>query len=495
MIPRGNLFVLRRALANVRAIRRAARGLVQITRATETLFFARRVPRAWSLGNQLVMALSADLGSRLPAMTGSSAPDSAVEREGREPKHNLHHRHSSKPSGTETSSPGFKTLLGIFSSVFHSLTVSPRDSDRSHHHESIRRDKVATRPLADFMQSGKSLLGQLASPLAVVLRRALERATRIMNDITEFLKTNSALSDMARWISIVLASVFLLGMAVKFLKSDIFEPFMEGLRLVLSPIFALRWLLAKSVPVILSRLGSLVTKVAVFVDVLAGIEFGSFLLVGGIIAATVALAVAGYELYRHWDAAKRLFSRSIELAHNAVARLMKWIADKISNAAVYAGNSIAGVTATLPNTPHSLATVAATACGLSRARAVEHAAAVTQPAPMFHAFRRAAAAVAFAAPLMLTSAPASAFAAPPLSTNDTARRAAPLSAAGIAQDAIVINYAPNVVIHSEDAADTAALKRRVIEILERHGRELHQVLAREMVRQQRRDFQPRYSNE
>ena len=44
------------------------------------------------------------------------------------------------------------------------------------------------------------------------------------------------------------------------------------------------------------------------------------------------------------------------------------------------------------------------------------------------------------------------------------------------QDPIVINYAPNVVIHSENAADAAALKRRVMEILERHGRELHQVL-------------------
>jgi hypothetical protein len=45
-----------------------------------------------------------------------------------------------------------------------------------------------------------------------------------------------------------------------------------------------------------------------------------------------------------------------------------------------------------------------------------------------------------------------------------------------------------VIIHYESGADTAALKRRVIEVLERHGRELHQVLAREIVRQQRRDF-------
>lgn len=263
---------------------------------------------------------------------------------------------------------------------------------------------------------------------------------------------------------------------------------MEGLRLVMSPIFALRWLLAKSVPVILSRLGSLVTKVAVFGDVLAGIEFGSFLLVGGIIAATVALAVAGYELYRHWDAAKRLLSRWIEATHKAASRLLKWMADKTRNAVAYAGNSIAGVTATLSNAAHSVAAAAATTRGMNRARAVEHAAAEARPAPMLRAMRRAAAAAAFAAPLMLARAPAGAFAPTLVSTNDTARPAAPWSAGRMTQDSIVINYSPNVVIHSEDTADPAALRRRVMEVLERHGRELHQVLTREIVRQQRRDF-------
>jgi hypothetical protein len=63
------------------------------------------------------------------------------------------------------------------------------------------------------------------------------------------------------------------------------------------------------------------------------------------------------------------------------------------------------------------------------------------------------------------------------------------------QGPIVVNYAPSVVIHSEDAVDSAALKRRVMEVLERHGRELHQVLAREIVRQQRREFNPLLSNQ
>jgi hypothetical protein len=34
-----------------------------------------------------------------------------------------------------------------------------------------------------------------------------------------------------------------------------------------------------------------------------------------------------------------------------------------------------------------------------------------------------------------------------------------------------------------------------MEVLERHGRELHQVLAREIVRQQRREFNPLLSNQ
>ena len=206
-----------------------------------------------------------------------------------------------------------------------------------------------------------------------------------------------------------------------------------------------------------------------------------------LVLAAIA-AVAGYELYRHWDAAKRLASRWAESAHKGIARLMKWMADKIGNAAAYADNSIASLTATLPNAPHLFATVAATTRGMNRARAAEHAAAVARSAPMLGAVRRAAAAAAFAAPLMLAGAPAGAFSAPLISTSDRARVAAVLSAVGVAQAPIVINYAPNVVIQSEDAADAAALKRRVMEVLERHGRELHQVLAREIVRQQRRDF-------
>jgi hypothetical protein len=90
--------------------------------------------------------------------------------------------------------------------------------------------------------------------------------------------------------------------------------FMEGLRLVMSPIFALRWLLVKGVPAILLGLSGSAAKIAEFSSMLANIEIASYLLVGGIIAAVAALAVAGYELYRYRDAAKRLASRWAESA-------------------------------------------------------------------------------------------------------------------------------------------------------------------------------------
>jgi hypothetical protein len=89
---------------------------------------------------------------------------------------------------------------------------------------------------------------------------------------------------------------------------------------------------------------------------------------------------------------------------------------------------------------------------------------------------------------MLASVPAGAFKPALISSNGTTLLAAPRPAARTTQAPIVINYAPNLVINSADSADAAALRRRVMDVLERHGRELHQTLARELLRQQRRDF-------
>ena len=428
-------------------------------------------------------------------MTRLGAPDSSVESGRKDSKHNLRHYGFSKPSGTGVSSLTFTALLGIFSRVFHSFAVPRRDRHETYHHKSNRNDRTVPTPFADFRQSGGRLLKQLAAPFASILNRTLVGATRIMNDITEFLKAKSVLSEIGKLGSGVVIAVFLLGAVSKILKSDLFEPFMEGSRLARAPILALRWLIGKSIPAIISGLRSLLTNVAVFVDMLAAIEFSSLLLVGGIIAAAVALAVAGYELYGHWDTAKRLHSRSVDSAHKAAARLLKWVDESVRSAIPFASDALVAIKPANRNVPRFSAARAATARGINRARAVEHAATVVRPAPMLRAVRRAAAAAAFATPLMLTAGPASAFATPLISTNDTTRIAAPLAAVRMTQGPIVINYAPNVVIHSEDAADTTALKRRVMEVLERHGRELHQVLAREIVRQQRREFNPVLSHQ
>src|SRR5882724_2208247 len=112
MIRRGYLFDSRRALASVRSIREAARGLAHIARATQTLFFDSRVILAWSLGNQLLIAPSA-AGPRSSATVGSGARNSPVEREGGEPENRLPRHRSSTSFSTDASSPGFETLLGI----------------------------------------------------------------------------------------------------------------------------------------------------------------------------------------------------------------------------------------------------------------------------------------------------------------------------------------------------------------------------------------------
>jgi hypothetical protein len=313
------------------------------------------------------------------------------------------------------------------------------------------------------------------------LKRALVRATQIVSEITEFLRHKSEALKITNWVLGGFGATVGRGTVAKLLNVAVIEPLKEGSRLLLSPVFALRWLA--------SRVGD-------FGAMLAAVRLASYFVLGGIVAAIVELAVAGHDLYRHCEAAKRPLPRRIEAVRRTVARLMTLTADKIRSASAYAyaGNSIPTVTVETRHAPHLPTTAAltaraaTTARGMNRALAVEHAAAAAKPAPMLRAVRRAAAAAAFVAPLMLAGASADALAAPLIPTNDKARIAASQAVVRSAQSPIVINYAPNVIIHSESGADTGALKRRVMEVLERHGRELHQVLAREIVRQQRRDF-------
>jgi hypothetical protein len=352
------------------------------------------------------------------------------------------------------------------------ITASERSTKRKH------RGHVAKTPsLSDaYAQALASLwrLGRATLALEVpVFTRALLGTTHAMDWLTTAARRHSFISAA---IGAAVAAPFataLVGAAHLFFQNTLIPAFIRGWQDV-------RWLLRS--------LGTL----ADFVTMLADFSLGWYL----VIAAIAALGVAGYELYRHWDAAKRMMSRWIEAVHRTLARLVKWTADNIRSASAYAyaGHSTATVTVEtrnalhLPTTAGPVARAATRARGMNRARAVEHAATVARSAPVLRAVRRAAAAATFVAPLMLAGAPAGAFAAPFIPTNDTARIAAPLPAVRSVQGPIVINYAPNVIIHSESGADNAALKRRVMEVLERHGRELHQVLAREIVRQQRTDF-------
>jgi hypothetical protein len=52
----------------------------------------------------------------------------------------------------------------------------------------------------------------------------------------------------------------------------------------------------------------------------------------------------------------------------------------------------------------------------------------------------------------------------------------------------IINYAPELAIHADAPGDHADLRQRVLAILERHARELYEVIARETVRRQRMLF-------
>jgi hypothetical protein len=129
---------------------------------------------------------------------------------------------------------------------------------------------------------------------------------------------------------------------------------------------------------------------------------------------------------------------------------------------------------------------AARAMRRARPRVGAGGAALTFSMP--RSLRRAAASVALAAPLTLAQPSARAFAAPLVASNDTARVPARKAAPSVSPAPIVINYAPNLAINADHEADAAAVRRRVMNVLERHGRELHKVLARELVRRQRRDF-------
>jgi hypothetical protein len=477
-----NTFEVKRALAGAGAVRQAVSNFGHIARATKVPVLNPHLHGALSLGARLGMAsgIVANSGRTTPAIAKSNRPDSSLYDDPAKLEKTGRRHHSSKAPGRDSSSANFKAFLDIFASMCRSLVVSPSHSRLTHQGNPVHRDDAQTDPLVAARQGVAPLLRQFAAPFTPVLRRALVRGVQIINGVAEFLKNNTIVSTLTKLVVYVLGALWVLGSKIKFIKGASIESLQEGLRLSLSPSFAFRWLVTT----------------ANFGAMLAALRLTSYFVLRALLAAiAVALDVAAYELYRHWDAAKRLLSRWISSADKTVAHLIKWIADTFRSAAAYAANSIASVTAILPNASRALDIGIATSRDVSRTRAVEHAAGVALTAPTLHAVRRTTTAVALAAPLIFASSPSGAFASSLIPNTSTGRRAISLSGARIAQHAIVINFAPQVTIHSEDAADPAALKRRVMEILERHGRELHQALQREIVRQQRRDFQTRPANQ
>jgi hypothetical protein len=333
---------------------------------------------------------------------------------------------------------------------------------------------------ARFLRSWAALEGASIAAVAPTLAPVLDGIASGLDWLTRAARHHSAISAAIVAIPATVLALIGLGGTHSLVLTRLRPFFFIGLRDV-------SWLLRElGVTGALRWLDRLVITVVEFATMLARLWLGWYLVIA-------ALALGGYELYLHWGAVKRLPSRSVDSAHKGVARMLNWLHESMENAITFANGALVAVKPASLNVPRFSTARAATARGMSRMRGAEHAEA--RSAPMLRAVRRAAAAAAFATPLMLAAAPASAFAISLISTNDTARIAAPLSALGMTQSPIVINYAPNVVIHSEDATDTAALKRRVMKILERHGRELHQVLAREIVRQQRREFNPLLSNQ
>lgn len=104
------------------------------------------------------------------------------------------------------------------------------------------------------------------------------------------------------------------------------------------------------------------------------------------------------------------------------------------------------------------------------------------------ALRRTAAAAAMAGPLILAGGAAGALAVPVVFSTQPGRIAGANSSRAAAHPPIVINYSPNLTIQAQGGENDQAMARRVMEILERHGRELHQLLARELIRRQRTEF-------
>ena len=111
----------------------------------------------------------------------------------------------------------------------------------------------------------------------------------------------------------------------------------------------------------------------------------------------------------------------------------------------------------------------------------------TRPAPMPHGLRHAATTAALTTALMMGNA-TRAFAHAPTFVTHAPPTISPPSTAHEAKAPVTINYSPAVTINAQETTDDEAIGRRVMEVLERHGRDLHRILERDLVRRQRTEF-------
>ncbi|MGD0290092.1 MAG: phage tail tape measure protein [Candidatus Binataceae bacterium] len=192
------------------------------------------------------------------------------------------------------------------------------------------------------------------------------------------------------------------------------------------------------------------------------------------VAAAAALAVAGYEIYKHWDAIKAVFkavgAEFVKLWNEAYdwgANLLKKFGEGIASAAMWPVHAIENVAGKIArflrgHSPIPEGPLRNLNMGVELARTI-------QPAPMLTAIRRVAMVTALAAPMMVeTGAPAMA------------------AGAGRAGGAVVVNYAPTVTVNG--GGDEAATRRAVMKALRADRDELLRIIDGAMSKRSRTEF-------
>ncbi len=366
------------------------------------------------------------------------------------------------------------SLLNRFVKFIERLEANRGTSGRLGRREQTSQHSTLSAAYARFLYSLSSLGQALIAPVTPVLVEALDLAAIGVNRLTRAVKYSRVIAESLA--SVLAAGLTLVAIgALENLLKDARRLLLTGGERVLRIADGL------GVRRALLWLSGLALRMADLAAMLADISLGLYLIVGGIVAA----AVASYELYKHWDAVKRLASEWATRAREMGARLLASTRATLNRIIANLRDDVRGLGTTLSGTLAFARSLARPTRNLNRSRPPGIPSAATF-AP--RAFRRAAAAATLAAPLMLASTAIAAVARPPAFAAPREQAAAASSDARSTRAPIAINYSPNVTIHAQDRDYDGALAQRVMEVLERHGRDLHEVLARELVRRQRTEF-------